>query len=170
MLVSFFILLIVCLGYGIIRPTLGKLMRKCVILAVCHFIFGVAYSFGSMMDVDKLSGIAVMFFVLPLSFTMTLFYYWTLAGLQETVKRLESKRQVTKLLMYTRLRRILVFSIILLFVSFGINAVVFNFRSEQTDIQVYWRYKWVLLDGFLNILYLVIFMSILVLWRYVSFT
>lgn len=42
---SFFILLIVCLGYGVIRPTLGgNLMRKCKILALSHFVFGVFYS------------------------------------------------------------------------------------------------------------------------------
>ena len=37
---SFFLLLIVSLGLGVVRESLGRTMIKCQILAVCHFIFG----------------------------------------------------------------------------------------------------------------------------------
>jgi hypothetical protein len=100
---SLFILLIVCLGYGVIRPTLGEtLMKKCIYLACAHFVFGVVYSAGSLFATHIESGLLVMMFVLPLSFSLTLFYAWSLQGLQETMKRLEAKRQPEKLKMFTR--------------------------------------------------------------------
>ena len=34
-------LLIVCMGYGVVRPSLGSVMIRVRILAVVHFIFGV---------------------------------------------------------------------------------------------------------------------------------
>jgi hypothetical protein len=59
--VSLFILLIVCLGFGVIRPTLGgNLMRKCVTLSIAHFIFGVVYSGGSLYVTHITSGLLVM--------------------------------------------------------------------------------------------------------------
>ena len=39
--VSFFLLLIVCCGYSIVRPELGSVMLRARILAVVHFVFGV---------------------------------------------------------------------------------------------------------------------------------
>lgn len=39
--ISFFMLLIVCMGYGVVRPSLGATMLRVRILALVHFIFGV---------------------------------------------------------------------------------------------------------------------------------
>ena len=38
---SFFLLLIVCMGYGVVKPSLGKTMIYVRILAIAHFVFGV---------------------------------------------------------------------------------------------------------------------------------
>jgi hypothetical protein len=136
--ISLFILLIVCLGYGVIRPTLGgNLMRKCIYLSSAHFIFGVIYSGGALYVTHITSGLLVMMFVMPLSFSLTLFYAWSLQGLQETMKRLEAKRQPVKLAMFTRyhyeinhrLRSILFFSIAAICASFILNAYYFHQRE-----------------------------------------
>lgn len=41
---SFFLLLIVCMGYGVVKPTLGRTMIMVRWLAAAHFLFGLAYS------------------------------------------------------------------------------------------------------------------------------
>jgi hypothetical protein len=38
--ISLFMLLIVCLGYGIVRPDLGSVMLRARLLAIVHFVFG----------------------------------------------------------------------------------------------------------------------------------
>lgn len=45
---SFFLLLIVCLGYGVVKPSLGKTMFIVRGLAVAHFVFGVIYAVASL--------------------------------------------------------------------------------------------------------------------------
>lgn len=75
-------------------------MKRCIALAVTHLVFGILYAAGSMVATE-LSGMVVAFFVLPLSASMTLFYYWTLTALDETMAHLKAKRQAVKLRMYT---------------------------------------------------------------------
>lgn len=56
---SFFLLLIVCMGYGVVKPTLGRTMIYVRWLAVAHFVFGIAYAIASLYiapdDAGKLS-------------------------------------------------------------------------------------------------------------------
>jgi hypothetical protein len=41
---SFFLLLIVCMGYGVVKPTLGRTMIYIRWLAAAHFLFGLVYA------------------------------------------------------------------------------------------------------------------------------
>jgi len=45
---SFFLLLIVCMGYGVVKHTLGKTMIYVRYLAGAHFVFGLIYSIASL--------------------------------------------------------------------------------------------------------------------------
>jgi hypothetical protein len=46
--ISFFMLLIVSLGYGVVRPSLGIVMNRCLYLAIAHFFTGLLYGYGSL--------------------------------------------------------------------------------------------------------------------------
>jgi hypothetical protein len=46
----------------------------------------------------------------------------------------------------------------------GIRYQKLTLQTEGT-VEWYWRFRWALLDGALNLLYLLIFCSILILWR-----
>lgn len=46
---SFFLLLIVCMGYGVVKPSLGKTMVYVRWLAIAHFIFGLVYAITSLL-------------------------------------------------------------------------------------------------------------------------
>lgn len=45
---SFFLLLIVCMGYGVVKPTLGRTMVYIRYLAIAHFVFGLVYAVTSL--------------------------------------------------------------------------------------------------------------------------
>ncbi len=45
---SFFLLLIVCMGYGVVKHTLGRTMIYVRYLAAAHFVFGLIYSIASL--------------------------------------------------------------------------------------------------------------------------
>ncbi|RKO92705.1 lung seven transmembrane receptor-domain-containing protein, partial [Blyttiomyces helicus] len=162
--ISFFMLLIVALGYGVVKPTLGGTMQKCLYLTYTHFVFGVSYAAGSML-ITEITGITLLLFVVPLATCMTVFYFWILSGLQATMTHLENRKQAEKLKMYKRLWYLLVFSVLVLSIFLLINSINFYHRTDPSWIPTSWRYRWFALDGFLNILYLVIFTAIALLWR-----
>ncbi|KAJ1567800.1 hypothetical protein HK096_008624, partial [Nowakowskiella sp. JEL0078] len=97
--VSYFMLLIVSLGFGVVKPTLGPTMKNCLALTYVHFAAGVLYTAGSRVA-EELTGLLVLMFILPLSITVTIFYMWILNGLKDTIEKLKVRRQAVKLTMY----------------------------------------------------------------------
>ncbi|KAG0036092.1 hypothetical protein BGZ82_004702 [Podila clonocystis] len=162
---SLFMLLIVSMGYGVVKPTLGATMRKVIMLSLAHFLFGIIYSAGTMSPVDDVSAMIVLMVVVPLSLTMVSFYIWTLQSLTSTIATLNLRRQTEKVRMYTRLWRLLVFSLIVLCAFFVINTLAFMSMDDVDWPANHWRIRWFLLDGWLNILYLIVFTAIVILWR-----
>lgn len=53
---SFFLLLIVCMGYGVVKPTLGRTMIWVRWLAIAHFIFGLVYAITSLVITPDQAG------------------------------------------------------------------------------------------------------------------
>lgn len=58
---SFFLLLIVCMGYGVVKPTLGKTMVYVRWLAAAHFVFGLVYSITSFLVKPETAGKSTAF-------------------------------------------------------------------------------------------------------------
>ncbi|KAI8364748.1 lung seven transmembrane receptor-domain-containing protein [Radiomyces spectabilis] len=162
---SFFMLLIVCMGYSVVRPSLGDAMKKCVILACTHFFFGVVYSLGTMVLSPETAGFLILLVIFPLSMTMTAFYVWTLNSITSTLAVLEIRKQHVKIVMYKRLYRLLVFSVIMVVLIFFLNMWNFSDRDAVDWAARNWKSRWFMLDGMLNILYFVVFIVIVILWR-----
>lgn len=53
---SFFLLLIVCMGYGVVKHTLGRTMIYVRWLAAAHFLFGLVYSVTSLVITPETAG------------------------------------------------------------------------------------------------------------------
>ncbi|KAF9311518.1 hypothetical protein BG003_007333 [Podila horticola] len=117
-----------------------------------------------MSPVDDVSAMIVLMVVVPLSLTMVSFYIWTLQSLTSTIVTLNLRRQTEKVRMYTRLWRLLVFSLVVLCAFFVINTLAFMSLNDDWPAN-HWRIRWFLLDGWLNILYLIVFTAIVILWR-----
>lgn len=162
---SFFLLLIVCMGYGVVKHTLGKTMTYVRILAVTHFVFGVIYGIASLSVTPDSAGPLVLLIVLPLAATLTAFYVWTLNALSMTIKDLIDRKQKTKLLMYRRLWWCLLGSILVIFGFFFINSFSFAGRYEADFVPSHWQTRWFILDGWLNLVYLFDIAFIAYLWR-----
>lgn len=162
---SFFLLLIVCMGYGVVKPSLGKTMIYVRVLAVAHFVFGVIYAVASLSVTPDSAGPLVLLVILPLSATLTAFYVWTLNSLSATMKDLIDRKQKTKAMMYKKLWWCILGSIMVIFGFFFINSFVFAGRSETNFVPEHWQTRWFVLDGWLNLVYLFDFAFIAYLWR-----
>ncbi|KAI9347064.1 lung seven transmembrane receptor-domain-containing protein, partial [Pilaira anomala] len=162
---SFFMLLIVCMGYSVVKPSLGSMMKKCIILACTHFFFGVIYTLGTMLLSPETAGLLILLVIFPLSITMTIFYVWTLNSITNTIRDLELRKQHVKVIMYKRLYKLLLFSVIAVIAIFVLNMFAFSGRMAIDWAANNWKYRWIMLDGLLNILYFIVFLIIVILWR-----
>ncbi|KAK4057820.1 hypothetical protein OIO90_001039 [Microbotryomycetes sp. JL221] len=162
---SLFLLLIVSMGYGVVRPTLGSTMLRIRTLAVIHFVFGLLYSLGTVMIPLDSEGFFILCFVVPLSITLTAFLMWIMFSLNSTITDLDSRRQTYKKTMFTRLYRILVMTVIVVLAFFAISTLSFSSRLDTNFGSKTWQTRWILLDAWLSVLYLVSFTLIAFLWR-----
>lgn len=162
---SFFLLLIVCMGYGVVKPSLGRTMIYVRILAIAHFIFGVIYAIASMAITPESVGPLILFVILPLAGTMTAFYVWTLQSLNLTIRDLVERRQKTKAMMYKKLTWCILGSVMVIFAFFFINSFAFAGSGSASFVPEHWQTRWFVLDGWLNIVYLFNIIFIAYLWR-----
>lgn len=162
---SFFLLLIVCLGYSVVKPSLGDNMWKCRALAAAHFVSSMLYAITTAMSSHDTASNWLMVSMLPLLCTTSAFYVAILASLSNTIKELELHRQHVKAAMYMTLWRVLLISILVIFAMFFFNLVLFLSESSQDYITRHWQSRWFLLDGWGYILYFVDFCIVAFIWR-----
>lgn len=151
---SFFLLLIVCMGYGVVKPSLGKTMIAVRWLAIVHFVFGVIYAVASLSITPESAGPLILLVVLPLAGTLTAFYIWTLNSLGATMKDLNLRKQTIKAGMYRKLWWCILISIVVIFAFFFINSWTFAGVNNEDFVPQHWSSRWFILDGWLNLVYL----------------
>ncbi|TPX08962.1 uncharacterized protein E0L32_009541 [Thyridium curvatum] len=162
---SFFLLLIVCMGYGVVKPTLGRTMIYVRWLAIAHFVFGLVYAITSLLVTPDAAGPFVMLIVLPLAGTLTAFYVWTLNSLNATLKDLRERKQHAKEAMYKKLWWAILLSILVIFGFFFLNSFSFASASDPDYVPFHWKTRWFILDGWLNLVYFADVAWIAYVWR-----
>ncbi|KAJ2777192.1 hypothetical protein H4R18_005272 [Coemansia javaensis] len=162
---SFFMLLVVSLGWGVVHPSLGKKMIRCILLAIVHFFAGCLYGAGLLFRNPHESRPLGLMYVIPLSLSLALFYVWILSAIIATTQLLTERQQTFKLAMYNRLWHLLVVCLALLFAFFVLN-VMYTVAYTQLDMAAsLWRWLWLWTDGWLNIEYFLALGTILYWWR-----
>ncbi|GAB0137418.1 hypothetical protein EsDP_00005683 [Epichloe bromicola] len=162
---SFFLLLIVCMGYGVVKPTLGRTMIYVRWLAAAHFVFGLVYSITSLIVSPESAGPFVLLIVLPLAGTLTAFYVWTLNSLNFTLKDLRERKQHSKEAMYRKLWWCILASIIVIFAFFFFTSFTFASVNDPDFVPSHWKSRWFILDGWLNIVYFADVAFVAYVWR-----
>ncbi|EPE03292.1 lung seven transmembrane receptor domain-containing protein [Ophiostoma piceae UAMH 11346] len=162
---SFFLLLIVCMGYGVVKHTLGRVMLYVRILAIAHFIFGLVYAITSLLVTPETAGPFVLLIILPLAGTLTAFYVWTLNSLNFTLKDLRERKQHAKESMYRKLWWCILISIITLFSFFFFNSFSFASASDPDFVPFHWKTRWFVLDGWMNLVYFADVAFVAYVWR-----
>ncbi|TKY89485.1 hypothetical protein EX895_002016 [Sporisorium graminicola] len=163
--VSFFLLLIVAMGYGVIRPSIGAVMTRVRLLTAAHFVFGVLYSVGIVLIQLDQGGAWIFAFIFPLAMTLTAFLTWTMNSLNHSIEYLTQRKQTFKKSMFVKLHRILLAAVVIIFAFFIISSVAFSQSGGEGFAPNTWQYRWFLLDGWLALLYFAVFSAIAWVWR-----
>lgn len=90
---------------------------------------------------------------------------WIMWSLNATIRDLEARKQSFKKSMFTRVYRILMGAVVVIVAFFVITSISFSNRFEEDFAADTWQNRWLLLDGWLGLLYLVCFCAIAYTWR-----
>ncbi|KAG4111830.1 hypothetical protein ERO13_D03G104666v2 [Gossypium hirsutum] len=123
------IILMVSMGYGVVRPTLGGLTSKVTMLGATFFlaseILELVENVGAVSD---LSGKARLFLVLPVAILDAFFILWIFTSLSSTLNKLQTKRMVAKLDIYRKFTNALAVAVI---VSIGWICYEIYFKAND---------------------------------------
>ncbi len=164
--ISRILVLLVSLGYGVVRPSLGDEMNKVLILGGSYFCLALLYQTNALIPGEptqqKLSEPQAdmnALIILLIAAVDTTFYIWIFSSLHNIIVSLTVRKQSVKLNLYTKFRAVLIFS---LFFSLGwaLYSMLIMF-GDHVDRN--WKSRWTI-DALWEVTYLVIFVAIAVLW------
>ncbi|XP_074502378.1 transmembrane protein 87A isoform X1 [Sebastes fasciatus] len=152
------LVIIVSLGYGIVKPRLGQVMHRVVGLGILYF------SFASIEGVLRITGAKdsdlALLANIPLALLDSSLCWWIFVSLAQTIKTLKLRRNPVKLSLYRHFTNTLIFAVIASIIFMGWIAKKFRLADCQSD----WIELWVE-DAFWRFLFSVILFVIMFLWR-----
>jgi len=157
------LVLLVAMGLGIVKWTLGTARVKLGLLAAFYMFF--SFLFQTIKEIEDLAEKPVisqwvtLFVIIPAAVLDTGFYYWIVLSLIRTMQQLTLRHQVLKLAMYKRFFGVLIVSGVLV-----VLVVLYEFYLRLTNTAFPWQYEW-LKDGFWDVLFFCILTAVAILWR-----
>lgn len=175
--VSRVVVLIVSMGYGVVRQSLGEDMKRVLGLGASYCVLSLVFTIASSLpssaknigdpEYENLFSIVIMF----LATIDTIFYMWTISSINNLIITLEARKQTVKLQLYKNFRFALVAALSFAVLWAVYASILMGTQTTETN----WEYKWTI-DAISELLYFLIFVAIAVLWapsrnnqRYVSY-
>lgn len=163
------LLVMVSLGWGVIRDTLGDQLKKIVLLGIVYAVLAFAKDVALIVFVEEFQVISnekeeelydVMTILTFLTAAIDVtFYMWILDALNSTMQYLENMNQSMKLKRYLRLRLILLISIL-----FGVCWAVFGIVDFSDTGILSEGEEWIIPGGW-ELNYAFVLLSIALLWK-----
>ncbi|KAJ7946652.1 Transmembrane protein like [Quillaja saponaria] len=158
--VSRLLILSVSMGYGVVRPTLGGLTSKVLLLGLTYFLaselLDITEYVGTINDV---SGRARLFLVLPVAFLDAFLILWIFTSLSRTLEQLQAKRSSVKLDIYRKFSNALAVAVIS-----SVAWIGYEVYFKATDpFNERWQSAWIV-TAFWDILAFALLCVICYLW------
>ncbi|XP_034531717.1 transmembrane protein 87A-like [Notolabrus celidotus] len=152
------LVLIVSLGYGIVRPRLGTTVHRLAAVGFLYLIFSSVE--GVLRVTGGFYGTVALVANLSLSLIDSCVMWWIFISLSQTTRLLKLRRNVVKLSLYQHFTNTLIFSVLASIIFIIWTTKVF----KLVDCQRGWRDLWVD-DAFWRLLFSTILLVIMVLLR-----
>ncbi|KAA8539700.1 hypothetical protein F0562_026392 [Nyssa sinensis] len=139
--VSRLLLLVVSMGYGVVRPTLGGITSKVLLLGVIYFVASEALELVEHLgNINDFSGKARLFLVLPVALLDACFIIWIFSSLSKTLEKLQMRRSMAKLELYRKFTNSLAVSVLLSVAWIGYE-LYFNATDPLSEL---WGRAWII--------------------------
>lgn len=158
--VSRLIILTVSMGYGVVRPTLGGLTSKVVMLGATFFLASEVLELVEHVGaVSDLSGKAMLFLSLPVAVLDAFFVLWIFTSLSSTLNKLQAKRMMGKLDIYRKFTNALAVAVIV-----SVGWICYELYFKSTDVyNEQWQNAWII-PAFWHVLSFSLLCIICALW------
>lgn len=154
------LVIIVSLGFGIVKPRLGVILHRVVGVGLLYFVLssieGCTRALQSRSDPQK----QVLLASLPLSLLESAICLWIFTGLVQTTRILRLRRNLVKLSLYRHFTNTLAFAVIASVIFMVWSIRYHQFEKCLTD----WKELWVD-DAYWHVLFAVVLLVIMILWR-----
>lgn len=158
--VSRSLLLVVSMGYGVVRPTLGGLTSRVLLLGATYFVaaelFDVVENVGTIND---LSGKEKLFLVLPVAILDAVFILWIFTSLSKTLEQLQARKNFVKLELYRKFTNSLAAVVVMSIAWIGYEL----FFNATDTFGERWQNAWII-PAFWNTMTFVLLCVICALW------
>lgn len=155
-------LLILCvsMGYGVVRPTLGGLTSKVLLLGATYFLASELLDITEYVGtVSDISGRARLFLVLPDAFLDAFLILWIFTSLSKTLEQLQAKRSSIKLDIYRKFSNALAVTVIA-----SVVWIAYEVYFKATDpFNERWQSAWII-TAFWDVLAFALLCVICYLW------
>ncbi|CAK9133686.1 unnamed protein product [Ilex paraguariensis] len=154
------LLLVVSMGYGVVRPTLGAITSKLILLGVTYFVASEALELVEHLgNINDFSGKARVFLVLPVAVLDACFILWIFSSLSKTLEKLQIRRSMVKLDLYRKFTNSLAVSVLFSVAWIGYE-LYFNASDPLSEL---WRRAWII-PAFWTMLAYILLWVICILW------
>ncbi|CAM9185938.1 unnamed protein product, partial [Heterosigma akashiwo] len=160
------LVLMAVLGYGVVKPSLGRTRRNVLALGGAYLVFSLAEDLLTHLpradaELQAPSYVEVLLFVtLAIALVDVLFYVWTFQALAQTITYLSARKQTVKVTLYLRFRYVLVVTV-LFAIAWAVYSVI---MSGGNRLQEQWKDAWSV-NAAWEVVYLFILLWLCILWR-----
>ncbi|GMM38399.1 Ptm1 protein [Saccharomycopsis crataegensis] len=163
---SFYLLLLISLGMGVVYPNLPKkTLIKCKVFACVQFVVSVGYIVSNYLNNPENPNALMLISLVPLSLSLTVFYYLILTALTQTTNYLKAQKQTIKLNIYRKLFLTIFISLVVLFLGLVASSFVYIGMSTTELIEQHWKSRFLVLDFWPSLVYYGVYACILFIWR-----
>lgn len=154
------LLLVVSMGYGVVKPTLGAISSKVMLFGAVYFLASEALElYEHLGNINDFSGKTKLVLVLPVVFLDTCFILWIFSSLSKTLEKLQIRRSMAKLELYRKFTNSLA-----IFVVLSIAWIGYELYFNATDpLGELWRIAWII-PAFWALLAYSLLVVICILW------
>lgn len=154
------LVIIVSLGFGIVKPRLGPTLQRVVGIGGLYFILAVIESVLRVIHPKNDPSGKTLLAAVPLAVIDSSICWWVFSALVQTTRTLRLRRNNVKLSLYKHFANTLVFAV-LASIIFMLWSIKFH---KLVDCLTDWRDLWVD-EAFWHLLFSTILLVIMVLWR-----
>lgn len=154
------LVIIVSLGYGIVKPRLGQLLHRVVCVGFLYFTMSVLEVAMRIYKPKNEPANQTLMAEIPLSVLDSIICWWIFSSLVQTMRTLRLRRNLVKLQLYRTFTNCLILSVI---VSFLFMICVIK-QHKITACLIDWHRLW-LDQAFWHVLFSFMLLVIMILWR-----